>query len=283
MSSSRIRTLLLTGALLSSLLAASRAATADKPLDVPASPVSKAKFQISLSEVSPPEYPVELQKLQRTQELFKRGLVPNSEVAHQESVVESLRLHNKAVITVGSDGGTLAELLEAAAQTSQRQGGFSLTLINAGDPSDLNAKLPPFMLQRVHWGTVIEVLSKLLSPQGLELSYSGGDSSNPAEAKSVVCVLRRIGAPSLGANESNQPAVEAIGLSDYIASDQSVDSIVDAIRTAWSLDPGRAGNTSSFQLKYHPPTKILLISGSTRAIAIARQVVANLAKKPASR
>ncbi|MEO7412428.1 MAG: hypothetical protein ABIZ81_03655 [Opitutaceae bacterium] len=220
----------------------------------------------------PPEIAVEVQKLKRIRELADKKLVSPDEVALQASIVENLERRITDLITLRSEGGTLGELVNVTSGNDSP----SLTLINAGEPSDLEAKLPPFTLQRVHWGTIIDVLSKLLASQGLELSFSGGDSANPAEAKSVICVLRRIAAQA--DNGSPQSTFAAIRLSEYIFRDQTVDTITETILDAWKMDPKR--DVSALQLRFNPTTKILLVSGPNPAAAIAREVVESLPKKP---
>ena len=219
----------------------------------------------------PPEFDVEMQKLRRLRELAEKKLVTPEEVTVQASIVERLSRGGIEQITLRSEGGTLGELVNVTSGDRS----LSLTLINAGEPSDLEAKLPPFTLQRVHWGTVIDVLSKLLASQGLELSYSGGDANNPVEAKSVICVLRRI-VPAT-ADGLPQSTFAAIRLSDHIFRDQTVDAITDIIRTAWKMDPKR--DASALQLQFHPTTKILLVSGPSPAATIAREIIESLPKR----
>jgi hypothetical protein len=239
----------------------------------PATSQAKPRFQLSRETVMPPEFETEARKLNRVQDLAKKGMITSDEVAVQASIVTNLERRITFLLTLRSEGGTLADFLEV---TSPEKGkGVSLTLINAGEPADLEVKLPAFTLQRVHWGTVVEVLSKLLVAQGLELSYSGGDASNPAEAKAVICVLRR--ATPLTANGSSPSTFAALGLSEYIYRDQTVETITDAIRVAWKMDPKR--DVSALQLQFHPSTKILLVSGPYPAVAIAREIVENLGKK----
>ena len=216
-------------------------------------------------------------RLQSIKKAFQSGSAPAEEVKFWELRVQDSANRMPYVLGLQSKGGPLSALLP---ETSGQGLEVSLTLINAGEPADLETELPPFDLRNVNWGTIIGVLQSLLISRGLDLKFVGGDSQDPGTAKSVICVLRRIDPPS-ETKRSSQAEVESVQLGDYLSGEQTVDVIVDAIRTAWELDPKH--DSAALRLKFHPGTKILFVSGPASATAIARQVAAGLRKNPVPR
>src|SRR3954469_18006433 len=123
------------------LLAASfstRGSTAEPAKAESPIPLAKPKFRLAVEEVIPPEFQFEITKLKEMRERSKQGLISQSEVSVQANAVDALQRRTTYLITLRSEGGTLGELMKVTSGTNT---GVSLTLINAGEPSDLDSKL----------------------------------------------------------------------------------------------------------------------------------------------
>lgn len=214
--------------------------------------------------------------LAMAEQQFKSGKIPQEHFDRIRMDVERTYQAAPRLLTIRSGGGSLRAFLDAAANDRER----TFTVINAGDAADLETPLPPFVLRNVTWGTLIGVLDNFLQPRGLFLRHVGGDHTDPGVAKSVVCILRR-DPDSADAKQPPPPAFEAFQVGDYLTAEQTVDVVVDAIRTAWQLDPAR--DPLALRVKFHPATKILLVTGPAPALAVAKQVVASLRKNPVPR
>jgi hypothetical protein len=218
------------------------------------------------------------------------GLATDEQLSRATYALKEAEERAPYLLTIRSLGGTLKEFIDVASRSDD----VSLNVINAGDPADLEIKLPPFELRNADWGTVIEVLANFLATRGLQLKHAGGGSGgDSAVSRSVVCVLRPIEViPNM--SRSAQPEFEAFQLAPYIiesprAGDkgQDISVVVDAILAAWSMTGAQINFAQSSALewsdkqsrmKYHPATKMLFISGPPSAIAVARQVISNLPK-----
>lgn len=270
------RHLLLTALALLALLdspASGQVAPPDKS-KAPAAKSTPAKFELGVSRIDPPELTQAYRRLESAQQRFRSGNLSKEELAELSYQVEILEQRTPFALLLHSAGGPLSAFLEA---TSSSRGGVSFTLINAGDPADLETPLPPFTLKNANWAIIIGVLESFLESRGLGLKFVGGDSPNPAEAKSVICVLRRLD-PTADAKRTRSE-LESFQISDNIFKDQTVEVIVDAIRSAWELEP--TNDPVALRIKFHPATNLLLVSGPGSATHIARQVIAGLKKKPA--
>jgi len=162
-------------------------------------------------------------------------------------------------ITLDFPGGTIDQFIAALASS---RANFNVV----AQPADLGAILPPLSVRHANTFAFAQALDSLLQVDGLTL---GGEwSSNvftieklPADAKGGPATL----------TQSCQLSLEL--------KQQSLDSILDAIRTAWTLDP--AHNPDALRLKFHPATQLLLISGPPDAVRIALNVIHHLSVPPA--
>lgn len=234
-----------------------------------------SKFQLSWTRIPPPELKFVLEKIKLAENRLRQGVGTNEELIGLRGDLENIENRTGYLFTIQSAGGTLREFIAAASIGGSE---VSFTLINAGEPIDLETPLPPFSLRNVSWATVVEVLANFLATRGLQLKHTGLGNSD--QAKSVICVLRR----DRGFAEPNAPAqseFDSFQLTEQINDTQTVDVIVDAIRTAWTLDPAR--DPKALLIKFHPGTKMLFVTGPGPATTIARQVIGGLRKNPVSR
>jgi hypothetical protein len=162
-------------------------------------------------------------------------------------------------VTLNFPGGTVAQLIASLASSGSR---FNLI----GEPGDLAAAIPPFSIRNANTFAFAQALDNLLQADGLTL---GGDWSS-----NVFTVEKRPADDKSARGTLTQSCL----ISQELKA-QSIDAIVDAIRTAWALDP--AHDPSALHLKFHPATQLLLISGPPEAVRIALNVVRHLTVPPA--
>lgn len=207
----------------------------------------------------------------------KKGNVPPEQLSGLHSRIEYIVRRAPPLITVRSKGGPLSGFITAASKLKE----ISFTLINAADPADLETPIAPFELSNANWGTVINVLGTFLRSRGLELRVVGGDDPNFAEASTIVCVLNHTEESRVAGHRAQQSEFESLQLGEHIDDAQTIEVIVDAIRAAWELDPAR--DPAALRLRFHPATKLLLVSGPAPASLVVRQVIGGLQKKTVQR
>jgi len=160
-------------------------------------------------------------------------------------------------LTLDFPGGSVAQLIA----TINKPGGPGLNLL--GEKDDLAIQLPAFAVRNVHPSAFAQALRQLLEPRGLTVIQEGPD----------MFVLRK-----LSTMRGVEPtSFESFQLGSYLEK-QSIDDVVGAIRIAWELNP--ANKPDALQLKFHPPTKLLLVSGTRDAINVASKVISTLAGAP---
>lgn len=168
------------------------------------------------------------------------------------------------LVSIDFPGGPLTKLLSMIGQNEK----LSFNVI-AGNAADLAVEVPPFAIRNADLGSFALVLHNVLEPRGYQFIPVGGRDG------SFVCTLTRI-EPSRE-EKLQQHQFESFQLAPYLEQ-QSVDDIVDAMRTAWELDPTH--KPDALRLKFHPPTSILLVSGPYEAITLTRAVLIQLNRSP---
>ena len=165
-------------------------------------------------------------------------------------------------------GGPVSQLITALSKIE----GVSLNIIGVDETADFSrVELPAFSLRNVNLITLTEVLRSFLEPRGFDLRPVGG-SPNP---NSMVMMLKRIEAPKPPKHPPTE--FQSFRLSPFLEV-QTVDDIVGAIRVGWELDP--AHDPKALNLKYHPGTSILLVSGPSDALRVTESVVRQLKFNP---
>jgi hypothetical protein len=162
-------------------------------------------------------------------------------------------------ITLDFPGGTVAQLVAALANSGC---GFNLI----GQPGNLTAAIPPLSLRNANTFAFAQALDNLLQADGMTL---GGDWSSNVFTVEMRPPDEKSARGSLTQSCQLSPELKL----------QSLDAILDAIRSAWALDP--AHDPASLHLKFHPATQLLLISGPPEAVRIALDVVRHLTAPPA--
>ena len=232
---------------------------------------ASANFELSWTHPSTPMVQAARTKLQRYEQLEQKGGALKEDVAQMRLEFEDVERHTPYALTLLSRGETLREFIATMAAAEE----VSMTVINAGEPADLETPLPPFNLRNANWGTVIEVLANFLATRGLQLKLAGSEAPDLLASKSVVCVLRRV--ESAAPNRIEPTHFESFPVAQYLT-EQSIDDIVSAIRTGWELDP--AHERDALRIKFHPATSILLVSGPPMATNIAGKIISQLKRAP---
>ena len=144
-----------------------------------------------------------------------------------------------------------------------------LNLVNRDDSAEFaKIELPPFSLRNVNQINIVEILATMLETRGFRFKSIGG-------IRSFVGLVEKI--PASEKAPAPQLQFLSFQLAPFLQS-QSVNDIVEAIHTAWELDPSHA--STMLHIKFHPGTSILLVSGPQEAINIARNVLIELKRPP---
>jgi hypothetical protein len=159
-------------------------------------------------------------------------------------------------------GGTLGDFIGALSKIE----GVSISIISTGDQSDFAIKLPPFALRNTNAIVAVQVLARLLEPRGIDLNPMMSDQN------SGVAVLSRRES-KLAPTRTAPSQFESFQLAPYLA-DQSIEDIVGAIHAGWELDPQH--DAKALQLKFHPQTSILLVSGPREGLDLTMKIISQL-------
>lgn len=242
------------------------------PLAAQKPAASSPRQQISYTEQENPNLSRLRKAIDTLSNQEKLGnLPPNGQIElnNLRTEAEILESQRKYFLNIEFQGGPLAVLLENIGGSN-----FSLNIISPGSTELLkSAELPAFTLRNSSMLALTKVVGNLVEAQGYKFQVV--DDTNPNH---VVGMLSKAGP----ARAPMQPptAFESIQLDEYLHSGLTIDDIVDAIRSAWELSP--KNDRDALKLKYHPPTKILLVSGPTSAIIVTKTVVGSLRKKPST-
>lgn len=174
------------------------------------------------------------------------------------------------VVSVDFPGGPFSTLLAAA-----NRDGANFNVV--GEKADLAVELPAFAVRNADTGAFATALDNLLSKRGYRLEQS---SRAPSAGQAAVYVLRkRLETEDAYGRVVYNSRIQAFQLQPYLAM-QNVDAIIGAIRVGWALDP--ANNPEALRLQFHPPTSILVVSGSPEAITLTQQILGQLVRDPAT-
>ncbi|HEY1107844.1 MAG TPA: hypothetical protein VGE76_04400 [Opitutaceae bacterium] len=255
------------------LLSVALAASLALPLAAQTAGATLPRSQVSYTQQEDPNLMRLLQAIDTLSQQEKLGqLPPNAqmELNHLRSEFKARERDRQYLLNVEFPGGSLSSLLDAVNADNVA----SLNVISPGSADLLKAvELPAFSLRNARLATLTKVVGNLVEMQGYKFQIV--DDSSPNH---FVGMLSKPGQPS--APNTAPAAFESIQLEEYIRPPQTIDTIVDAIRTAWELDP--RNQRDALKLKYHPLTKILLVSGPQPAVVIAKQVVGSLRKMTAT-
>lgn len=186
--------------------------------------------------------------------------VPRSETpAEVRARVQEMQ--RKSVISIDFPGGSIAQLLDLISKSD----GPAFNLV--GEKADFATELPPFSIRDAIPSGLYAALNPLLRVRGFTIIPPNSYSNGHADVYSLVKLE----------NGNSPTEFDSIQLAPYLER-QSIDDIVGAIRLAWEMNPKHIG--SALSLKFHPPTKILLVAGPAGAIELTRQVIGSLQGAP---
>jgi hypothetical protein len=184
-------------------------------------------------------------------------------LAFFSALLFSTHLARAANITVDFPGGTVAELVATIAKNENSP--FNLV----GDKEDLATIIPPVNVRNAEPRALAMALDQLLRDRGLNVSATPGNVFVLAKARSRTIA---VSGPTPAA--SAEPRFESFQLARYLHEKQTIDDITAAIRTACEFAAPK--DAASLQMKFHPGTSLLLVSGSEEIFKIVHKVVAQL-------
>jgi hypothetical protein len=209
----------------------------------------------------------------RLLEAFQSGQTDNdNNVKQLRAKIAALEYVAAARASVGGDAASKAITIDfpggpASALVAKlemfRENSFNVI----GEKADLAVELPPFSVRNADPNALAYALNGILQPRGYVLA----PSVRTAVAQANVFTLRKQSPYEI--DHRAQGDLQSFQLAPYLTN-QSVDDIIGAIRTAWELDPARA--PTALRLKFHPPTGILLVSAPRDGIAIVMTVLKEL-------
>ena len=175
---------------------------------------------------------------------------------------------NQWIFNVDFPGGSLEQLVKSVSTAD----GAIFNVV--GEKTDLAVTVPAFSLRNADGESLANALNQLIAPRGLNITRAQGPNivapGSRVQTNYPIYVLVRRSAIERAAFDSFQ-------LAPYLEK-QSIDDIVMAIRTLWELNPGN--KPEALLLKFHPPTKLLLVSGTPEAIGVAGKVISTLGASP---
>lgn len=177
-------------------------------------------------------------------------------------------------------GGSVREYLELVGHKAN----FSGFVIN--NPKELDGyQLPPIVLRKSGLLTAVEVVDKICYPtdeqgraRNVAIEWVGegfdgfrhGMLDHTALLRSV-CLVRP--APEQAKQSATKAPTLQRAVFDLTALRESGNADVQAIIGAVTLGIEMEGPSSTFSIKFHEPSRLLLIRGTTAEITIARDIV----------
>lgn len=255
------------------LIAVALAASLALPLAAQTAGSTLPRSQVSYTQQEDPNLMRLLQAIDTLAQQEKLGQLPPEAQTHLNNLRSEFKARERDrqyLLNIEFPGGSLSSLLDAV----NADNFASLNVISPGSADLLKAiELPAFSLRNARLATLTKVVGNLVEMQGYKFQIV--DDSSPNHFVGMLSKPGQAPAPSTA-----PVAFESIQLEEYLQPGLTIDNIVDAIRTAWELNP--KNDREALKLKYHPPTKILLISGPTTATNVAKSVIFSLRKKPAN-
>jgi len=176
------------------------------------------------------------------------------------SRTSSVAIKSEPTLTLDFPGGSLGDLIKTVEGMS---GEPALNVI--GEKAALATEVQAFTVRNANRDIVLMAIGQLLRSKGVRLEAVGNG---------VFIVSSDASRDRRPPRAKTEAIFDSFQLGGIIDEQQSVDNIVDAIRTAWTLNPAHEAN--ALQLKFHPGTKLLLVSGPPDAVEMTRQVIRSL-------
>ena len=181
-----------------------------------------------------------------------------------------------STITLDFPGGTLGELIAMIQKTG---GEPALNVI--GEKAALATQVQAFTVQNADRDTILGAVGQLLRGTGVRVEPVGRgvfivslDRNSPPLIGAERALLDSLGGRDRRPTRPPEAMFDSFPLNGLVDEQQSVDTIVDVIRSAWTLNPAHDAN--ALAIKYHTATKLLLVSGPPEAIEMTREVIRSL-------
>jgi hypothetical protein len=163
-------------------------------------------------------------------------------------------------VSLDFPGGSLGDLIALVGKTN---GETALNVI--GEKAALSTEVQAFTVRNADRDALLRAIGELLRSKGVRVQGVGGgvfivSSDSPKDRRPT--------------HPRSEVVFDSFQLGSYLDDQQSVDNIVDVIRSAWTMNPAHDAN--ALQVKFHPGTKLLLVSGPPEAIEMTRQLIRSL-------
>lgn len=178
----------------------------------------------------------------------------------------STRTQEPPSLSINFPGGTLGDF----SNSLPKDGAIIFNLV--GEKADLATEIPSFSLRPVSIDELVGFLNKVLAPRSLSI-VAAPSTVVDFTGRRTVYLLQRTVDP-----EANLAAsalrLRTYQLENFLTEKQSVDAITDTIRTAWAMMPDT--KPENLNMKFHPGTNLLLVTGSADAIRTVETVIGKL-------
>ena len=169
-------------------------------------------------------------------------------------------------------GGSLSDLITLIGKTN---GGVPINVI--GEKNAMATEVQAFTIRNANRDAVLRAIGALLRAKGVHVEQvdrgvfivSGETTKDRRSAAMAAEEAKHL--------LQSRSSFDSFQLGDYIDDQQTVDSIVDVIRSAWTMNPDHDAN--ALQLKFHPATKLLLVSGPPEALQMTSEVIRSLRRE----
>ncbi len=171
--------------------------------------------------------------------------------------------HPTGGLNLDFPGGTLSDLLADV----EKADGAPINVI--GEKAALATPVPAFTVRNADRMGAMTAVGQLIAEKGIEFQPMGDG----------VFFIRQkpVGEHHKSQNDSY---FESFQLGPYLNEHQTVDQIVSAVQTGWTLDP--AHDPEALHFKFHPGTQLLLVSGTSEGVNLTRRIIDTLQRTPAN-
>jgi hypothetical protein len=166
-------------------------------------------------------------------------------------------------------GGSLSDLITLIGKAN---GGLPLNVI--GEKNAMATEVQAFTVRNAYRDAILRAVGELLHAQGVRVAQIDRgvfivSNETPKEHRSGP-----LSAEEAKLLRQTRTSFDSFQLAAYLDDQQTVDNIVDVIRSAWAMNPDHDAN--ALQLKFHPATKLLLVSGPPEALQMTGEVIRSL-------
>lgn len=167
-------------------------------------------------------------------------------------------------------GGSIQEFVESLREAS---GEVPVNVIVSGTTDGLD--LPPIVLEQVNVLNAVKSLEHLnVEPYHIDITAT---NESPTGVLSIAVYerLSQQASPGRSRSQRPEPKLEVISLTELLEGNGVDDGGSDAATLLTAIDTAlaMAGETQSAELKFHPDSRLLIISGSERQTGLVKNLI----------